>query len=507
METGRGTLLLVGDGPMADAVAERLQERLPVGVEAVTALDTAREHVTDESVVAVVSDFDVPDADGIEHLRGLDLLEYVRSQEGDLPVVLVSTSGNEDVVAEAMARDVTDYVLLEGFDDRAIDRLVQRVEYAVEKRLAELRAEEQAHVVDVIRDVTDGLVRAATRETVASTLAERLTDARPYVGACVADDGGVVASAGEPVTTDAVDALVADSPGSPTVWSRDSSTDHVSLTVESRPVDSLPEALTAAGGRSVVTVPITYAGADYGSLVVLSDRSATDETQLSVLAQLAETAGYAVDTVETRAELERQNERLDGFASLVSHDLRNPLNVVRGRIDLLAAETDTDHVDPIRRSVDRMEQIIDDMLALAREGQVATDLELLSLSTTAEDVWADFDPDEATLVVTGDRELQADYGALCEIFENLYRNALEHAGDDVTVTAGPLDDGFFVADDGPGIPADERAQVFEYGYTTDRDGTGYGLPIVERIADAHGWSVQVAESADAGARFEITGVE
>jgi signal transduction histidine kinase len=154
-----------------------------------------------------------------------------------------------------------------------------------------------------------------------------------------------------------------------------------------------------------------------------------------------------------------------------------------------------------------MEQIIDDMLALAREGQVATDLELLSLSTTAEDVWADFDPDEATLVVTGDRELQADYGALCEIFENLYRNALEHAGDDVTVTAGPLDDGFFVADDGPGIPADERAQVFEYGYTTDRDGTGYGLPIVERIADAHGWSVQVAESADAGARFEITGVE
>jgi len=240
---------------------------------------------------------------------------------------------------------------------------------------------------------------------------------------------------------------------------------------------------------------------------VLSDRSIIDETQLSVLAQLAETAGYAVDAVETRADLERQNERLDEFASLVSHDLRNPLNVVRGRVDLLAAETDTDHVDPIRRSVDRMEQIIEDMLALAREGQVATDLEPLSLSTTAEDVWADFDPDEATLVITGDRELQADHGALCEIFENLYRNALEHAGDDVTVTVGLLDDGFFVADDGPGIPADERDQVFEYGYTTDRDGTGYGLPIVERIADAHGWSVRATESDGGGAQFEITGVE
>lgn len=138
---------------------------------------------------------------------------------------------------------------------------------------------------------------------------------------------------------------------------------------------------------------------------MLSDRFIIDETQLSVLAQLAETAGYAVDAVETRADLERQNKRLDEFASLVSHDLRNPLNVVRGRVDLLAAETDTDHVDPIRRSVDRMEQIIEDMLALAREGQVATDLEPLSLSTTAEDVWADFDPDEATLVITGDREL------------------------------------------------------------------------------------------------------
>ncbi|MFC6973842.1 sensor histidine kinase [Halomicroarcula sp. GCM10025709] len=88
----------------------------------------------------------------------------------------------------------------------------------------------------------------------------------------------------------------------------------------------------------------------------------------------------------------------------------------------------------------------------------------------------------------------------------MFRNALEHGSDGALVTVGPLDgaEGFYVADDGPGVPESEREQVFERGYTTSSRGTGFGLTIVEDIAHAHGWSVALTESEAGGARFEFT---
>jgi signal transduction histidine kinase len=74
---------------------------------------------------------------------------------------------------------------------------------------------------------------------------------------------------------------------------------------------------------------------------------------------------------------------------------------------------------------------------------------------------------------------------------------------DVTVTVGDFAEGFFVADDGPGIPEQDREVVFERGYST-ADGTGYGLAIVAELATAHGWSVTATESESGGARIEIS---
>jgi len=74
----------------------------------------------------------------------------------------------------------------------------------------------------------------------------------------------------------------------------------------------------------------------------------------------------------------------------------------------------------------------------------------------------------------------------------------------VSITVGDTDEGFYVADDGPGIPPGDREDVFELGHTTREDGTGFGLAIVETIAEAHGWTVTAGESAAGGARFEVT---
>jgi len=225
---------------------------------------------------------------------------------------------------------------------------------------------------------------------------------------------------------------------------------------------------------------------------------------------------------ERERELERQNERLDEFASTVSHDLRNPLNVAEGRIELARAERESEHLDAAAAAVDRSFALIEDLLVLAREGEWVSEVSPVSLPDTVEESWRSVQTGDATLAVETDRTIQADPRRLQRLLENLVRNsiehgstsppasredAVEHGGDDVTVTVGDTEDGFYVADDGPGIPEDEREQVFETGYSTAREGTGFGLTIVAGIAEAHGWEVGVAESSAGGARFEITGVE
>ena len=218
--------------------------------------------------------------------------------------------------------------------------------------------------------------------------------------------------------------------------------------------------------------------------------------------------GYAIytDVTEQRereAELRRQNERLDQFASVVSHDLRNPLNVASGYLDLVRETGDLDKLDNVEDAFDRMDALVTDLLTLAREGKDVGETCSVGLDTVARTAWDHVATDGATLAVETDREIGADPDRLIELFENLYRNAAEHAGDTPTVTVGALDDreGFFVADDGPGI--DEGIDPFDTGVTTSDEGTGFGLPIVESIAEAHGWSVSVAESDEGGARFEF----
>lgn len=208
-------------------------------------------------------------------------------------------------------------------------------------------------------------------------------------------------------------------------------------------------------------------------------------------------------TEEERAkrELKRQNERLERFTSTVSHDLRNPLTVATGRLEIAVEETDSEHVETALDALERMETMIEDLLDLARQGQPIDETETVSLETAANDAWKMVQTEEAALDIQGDRDLAADPDRLASLFENLFRNAVEHAGPAVTVTVEPTAGGFAVGDDGPGIPPDDRDAVFESGYTTDVDGTGFGLAIVSEIAEAHDWTVAVDESEAGGAKF------
>lgn len=219
-------------------------------------------------------------------------------------------------------------------------------------------------------------------------------------------------------------------------------------------------------------------------------------------------------------ELTRQNERLDQFTNVVAHDLRNPLNVLSIRFDLVREDLTGTHAAAIDRNLERMEAMIDDLLTMARVGQTVEETEPIRFVSVAREAWdhvntvgADFD-----LRVSEDVTIQADRDRLLHVFENLFRNATDHNDSPLTIRVDILDTsenlpngtsqiGFFIEDDGDGISEDKWDDVFEHGYTTNDNGTGFGLSIVGDIVKAHGWNIRVAEETSGGARFEITGVE
>jgi PAS domain S-box-containing protein len=262
---------------------------------------------------------------------------------------------------------------------------------------------------------------------------------------------------------------------------------------------------------SLMLYPIGQHGIILLAATRLEAFTETEELLLDLLATALETAFDRLererDLRSQRDELERQNERLEQFASVVSHDLRNPLKVAAGRLELASEECESTHLADVGTALDRMDALIEDLLTVAREGKQVQTTEPASLSEIGEQCWATVTTDTGRLHVETERTIRADSGRLRQLLENLMRNAVEHGGQEVSITIGCLPDGFYVADDGPGIPEDDRDAVFEVEYSTTADGTGFGLAIVEEIADAHDWEVQLTESDAGGARFEITGVE
>jgi|GEM_PF-783870 len=208
-----------------------------------------------------------------------------------------------------------------------------------------------------------------------------------------------------------------------------------------------------------------------------------------------------------REQLRRRNERLEAFTSIVCHDLKTPLNTAQGYLELATADLDDppEQLSTVERALDRVAEISQGVLALAHHEQAELDLAPVDAEPVATDCWTVTTTADATLTVEP-FTLVADERSLRHVFENLFGNSLTHAGPETTVRVGPTPDGFYVADDGPGVDPDRRESVFESGTSSGADGSGIGLVVVETVADAHGWTVELTESWAGGARFEFTGV-
>ena len=210
------------------------------------------------------------------------------------------------------------------------------------------------------------------------------------------------------------------------------------------------------------------------------------------------------------AALGRRVERLEEFVRVVSHDLRTPLSVASANLEFAAERADLPELDRADRALDRIDALLEDVQSVASRGYTVEERTRVGLGTVARAAWAHVDTGDATLAVESTTHLLADETRLTQVFENLLENAVEHGSTPsaspssaLAVRVGATEDGFYVADDGSGLPENAFGSVFEAGVTTTSDGTGFGLPIVESIVLAHGWTIEAGESADGGARFDV----
>ncbi|WP_158056498.1 hybrid sensor histidine kinase/response regulator [Halorussus halophilus] len=622
-------VLLVDDdtvvAEMAATYLKRANDRIEVVVE--SGPTSALDRVTgDEQIDCVVSDYDMPESNGLEFLDG------VRQSDPDLPFILFTGKGSEEIASEAISAGVTDY-LQKGTETEQYEVLANRVENAVTQHHAQVEVRETKQKIEALHDVATQAVACTSAQDIYDLAVEAAEETLAF-DLCAVDvvEGGELVpqavSKGVPTdgyydTTniDADDKLAAR-----TYRTGDSSLVHDVRETAVVPAESeYRSALTVAIGeygvlQAVSEEPNAFDDDDrelaeilaahleealarlqsetelraerdrFAALfenlpnaVVRYDLSGSEPIAASLNPAFEEVFGWSnsdivgdsvdeyilpedchdegrslnhevqrgnriegvevhrnttdgvrdfllhtapvtedggteafaiyVDITEQKErerKLASQNERLEEFASVVSHDLRNPLNVAHGRFEMLAEEIDDDneHVPPLSRALDRMDALVGDLLALARRGQLVDESERVSLVNAANTAWTTVQTDTATLELDGDLVVDADDARFRELLENLFRNSVRHSSEDVTIEVGALDDGtgFYVQDDGPGIPESLRERVFDHGYTTSDEGTGFGLAIVSSIAEAHGWEVRLEENAAGGARFVFTQV-
>src|ERR1700733_5501353 len=212
------------------------------------------------------------------------------------------------------------------------------------------------------------------------------------------------------------------------------------------------------------------------------------------------------------------------FVADASHEVRTPLTVIRGQLEVLASQPEPS-AGEVRRveglvqaEIARISRLVDDLLLLAKTEQIEfLRVEQVDLPNYVGELW-----DGMSLLATRRFELgpipagklRADLDRLAQALRNLVGNAIDHTATQhglvrLQVQTLPGRIRFLVEDDGPGIPLDQRERVFHRFHRTDaaRDrasgGTGLGLAIVRAIADAHGGTVTADSSPEGGARFTL----
>jgi PAS domain S-box-containing protein len=462
--TSRVTVLAVDDDPdILDLTATFLErERDEFEVVTENFVDDALGRLEDERVDAIVSDYDMP------RMNGLEFLDAIRENHEDIPFILFTGKGSEEIASEAISKGVTDYLQKKtGASQYSI--LANRILNAVDQyRASEALKRSEEKFSKLVTNSSDviGVVNENARFKYISPACKHALgyEQEELIDECAFD---YMPPDDRKNAMEAFFEAIENPEVEPKIHFRFEHPDGGWTAVEAR-------------GKNLFDD-------DFIDGFVVNARDITELKQ-------------------REQELQQQNEQLKNMRQVLSHDLRSPVSVASGFMDLYRETNDESYLDKVDNALDRMNVLLDQMLTLADNDTKIDETEQISLKEIVRSAWEMAGTEEAELRVEDSREFEADPVRFQQVVENLLRNAIEHGDGDVTVTVGTTDSGIYFEDTGPGIDPEDRERVFESGYTTSADGTGFGLNIVKQIVLGHGWEIDISEGEAGGARFDITGV-
>lgn len=456
-------VLAVDDDPqLVDLTATFLErEKAGFSVTTTTSVDEAMEILVEHEFDAIVSDYDMPGKNGLE------FLELVRDTYPDLPFILFTGKGSEEIASRAIKKGVTDY-LQKGTKATQYSVLANRLHNAVQQYRAKIALERsEVRFSKLVEHSTDviSIVNETARFEYLSPSAKHVLGYEP-------------------------EELVGEN-----VFDYAHPDDRQKAMEEFYHIIENPEY------RSRVEFRFKDPEGNWPVLESRAKNLLDDE----VIQGFVINSRDITESRERETELKRQKNQLENMKKSITHDLRSPLNVAFGSLDLYLDTGEMEQIDRLERALHRINQIIDQMVELSNQGSEITEMEMVRLEDVAIAAWEMVETKGARLEIEDSKQFSADPGRLQQLFENLIRNAIEHGGEKVIITVGTTESGFYIEDSGAGIPEEHLDKIFEPGYSTGGN-MGYGLAIVKQIALGHGWEIDVTEGSDGGARFEVTGI-
>lgn len=460
------TVLVVDDDASLLDLTKTYLEREREGFEVVTEVrtDDALAHLagTTTSVDAIVSDYNMPG------MNGLELLTEVREEHPDLPFILFTGKGSETIASDAISAGVTDY-LQKGSGSSQYSVLANRLGNAIETYRVQKQLERS--------------------EKKFSKLVENSTD----LISIVSEDGRFeyISPSCEQIIGYAQEELIGDS-----IFNYVSPEDRQYVMEE-----------FFEGVEDPEMTPVIEFRLDHPERedIILESRG-TNLLDDDVVGGFVVNTRDITELKRREQDLEERNTQLENIRDLISHDIRNPLNVAQGSLDLHREESDASHIDNVEQALDRMDTLIDQTNVLADQPLRIEDTTTVSFNQIVQSAWNMVDTKEATLQIDGSKRIEGDPDRLQQLFENLISNAVTHGGSAITCRVGTADGSIYFEDDGAGIPEEYRELVFESGFTTEAGNMGLGLTIVQRIASAHGWKLDITDGADGGTRVVLSGI-
>jgi signal transduction histidine kinase len=204
--------------------------------------------------------------------------------------------------------------------------------------------------------------------------------------------------------------------------------------------------------------------------------------------------------------LKKQKEELSDFAHTMSHDLKNIFHNMLGFIELIEEEQNLNHLTKIRTLLNETGEMVDHSVALADAGLIIEETENVILTQLVREVADSIIPESVSYSQDELPVVSADQRKVAQIFRNLFDNAIQHGRPSKIEVKATKTDGacrISVANDGKTIPEPLQSKIFLRGFTTSKNGQGFGLAIVKRLVEAHGWTIKLLKERETTFEIEV----